>query len=157
MISNITITGWDYGLNKRLAEEIASRLAMFYLSFTDLIVYSACDRSKDEVIRAEGESAYKKLVHTSAASAGEYCNSVIAVNAEHLDGFVKEKLARKSAVVFINSPLSGIRREGTLYARQRFKGFYSVFLNAAGKNEGEIIDEIFSALQAVYGEGDSNE
>lgn len=164
MVSNITLVGWDYNLNKRLAEEISKKLSMYFLSFSDLIAYNACDKTKEQILAEGGEQLFTKYLHNSAGAVSEFCDSVIAIDAAYLDGYVKEKLLGCSTVVFINQSKTALTLKGidvqsnqTAYSRQRFCGFYNIFVDAVKRNDKEILEDIFSGIKVFYDGGENDE
>ena len=96
MVSNVVITSKDETLSCLLAALIADRLGLFYLSFSDLVLYNANRPSRKAILSEGGTEWFYKLLHLS-----EYETTSVAIDFDDFDYEVYLAVRNSSALCYV--------------------------------------------------------
>ena len=101
MVSNVVITSKDKTLSCLLAALIADRLGLFYLSFSDLVLYNANRPSRKAILSEGGTEWFYKLLHGAAKDLSEYETTSVAIDFDDFDYEVYLAVRNSSVLCYV--------------------------------------------------------
>ncbi len=125
---NVVVTSKNEGLSDRIAALVAERLELFYLSFSDLILYNANRPSREAIIEDGGTEWFYRLHHGAASDLAEYENTVIGIAVDDFDYEVYLAVRPRSVLCYVATEGDDTDTDG-----------FDVVVNASERNVGETV------------------
>lgn len=101
MVSNVVITSKNEMLSGLLATLVADRLGLFYLSFSDLILYNANRPSRKAILAEGGTEWFYRLLHGAAKDLSEYETTSVAIDFDDFDYEVYLAVRKSSVLCYV--------------------------------------------------------